>query len=320
MQEKCADKGVTPARARGTLLAWRASLLVGTLLTLAAVSHAEVRAELESALLDAGSALASFPGVASEPLREIRVNGARVLLRTYSVDAPLALLLDHYEAACRSRNYQMFRTLGHVVGGPVTPSARALATLATSSHRGADRGYVACADLGAGSHTEGLMNAVEQIASHGDLTGIGPLHYAYVERAEPDPTERSFVLVALATSDSLLGRMVPHAGHDAQGRDAPGVPRPDRMQRLLSAWEVNGPSGVFTYVTDAHTPRDLESFYRHALREDAWTLLERHASESIEIDGIRLLSAERGAQLTTILAHRSEQGRTILTILTSGSP
>lgn len=286
----------------------------------AALVARAARAEIDETLLDLGSDLMRFPGSLHGQVRDVRVNGARVSLRAQYVEAPVAQVLSHYENACAESNARVFRALGEAVGGPVSRAAPALGALATSSGRRGNRGYVACADFGASADLDGVLHQLLGLAHGDDLNEIGNLRYAYVEGDDGSGHERSFVVAIWTSSSSLLRRLVPPEGRDAEGRDIRGLPRPRDMQRLLSAWEVDGPSGVFSYVTDAHSSAELESFYRAVLPSHGWRVLHRHPGESIEIDGLRMLSAEKEQHLITVVAHPAEQARTILTILASEAP
>jgi hypothetical protein len=111
--------------------------------------------------------------------------------------------------------------------------------------------------------------------------------------------------------------MIPEGHSDAAGRDLAGVPRPLKSQRLLSAWEVDQPSGLALYRVSATAPARLESFYRTELSQLGWQIIERNPGEAIEIDGVRMLSAERHGRVITILSRPDEQGEVLLTILAS---
>jgi len=62
---------------------------------------------------------------------------------------------------------------------------------------------------------------------------------------------------------------------------------------------------------------ELESFYRTRLPRNGWTIVERHPSESIQVDGTHMLSAEQDNRLVTVLSHPGEASQTVLTILAS---
>lgn len=300
--------------------AFFAALVVGLLAVVTAMLAQAAHAEIDETLLDIGSDLMRFPGSQPGKVRDLRVNGARVSLRAESVDAPLDQVLSHYERACAEGHARVFRAVGEAIGGPVGRAAPALGVLATSSGRSSNRGYVACADFGAASDLQSVLHQLLGVSRSGDLDGIGTLRYTYVEADDSSGEERSFVLAIWASSSALVQKLVPMEGRDAEGRDLEGLPRPKDMQRLLSAWEVGSPSGLFSYVTDAHSPEELEAFYRAVLPIHGWRILHRYPGESTQIDRIRMLSAESRGNLITVLAHPAEHARTTLTILASEEP
>ena len=76
-------------------------------------------------------------------------------------------------------------------------------------------------------------------------------------------------------------------------------------------------SGVLVYRVVGTSAKALESFYRTELPRRGWTIIERDPSESIQIDSIRMLSAEKDNRLVTVLSDPGEPSQTILTILAS---
>ncbi|TFH30881.1 MAG: hypothetical protein E4H00_04395 [Myxococcales bacterium] len=110
---------------------------------------------------------------------------------------------------------------------------------------------------------------------------------------------------------------MPREDADAAGHDLVGVPRPPGSYRILSAWEERQPSGVLVYRVPAKSPAELELFYRVTLPQSGWTLIERNDSESVQVDGAHMLSAEKDNRLVTVFSRGGEASETILTILAS---
>lgn len=304
-----------PATAR-TLAALRFGFLIlaaGTI-GLALLLHS-ARAQINEALLELGAGMMAFPGT-HEEAREIQINGIRVWLRSQTVDAPLAEILEHYETACEKRDAGLSETLTKLLSMHAKPSSTlgAIAARGDSSHRS---GYVACIDMGsAAQDLEALGRRFMRFAQTGDLQEIGGLRYVYA-RASADSEQRTFVLTMWADSGFDLRRMLPLGSADAEGRDLPKVPRPRGARRILSAWEADRPSGVYVYLVKGRTTAELEAFYREELPRNGWTVIERHSGESIRIDDIRMLSAWKGGRLVTVLSHLGEMRETVLTLLAS---
>lgn len=273
------------------------------------------RAEMDETFLRLGSDLTRLRGVTSEGTREVQLNGARISFSAHSVEMPLGKVLDHYEEICQATNAVMFDALGDLVHGPVVHAATALGAIATSSVRRADRGYVACADFGSSSET--IVDRIFGLSLANEWGEVGRLRYVYAQRGRNRGHAKTFVFAMWTSSGAFLHRLVPSGARDAEGRDVPGIPRPRDTRRILSAWEVGGPSGIFTYVTKAHSAREIESFYRVFFDSQGWKILERHEAQETDVDHVRMISAERSQRLVTVLAHPDPRGRTIITILVS---
>ena len=139
----------------------------------------------------------------------------------------------------------------------------------------------------------------------------------FARRADASSENETFVFTMWADSGFNVSRILPAEGTDAEGFDLAGLPRLPGSQRILSAWEPGQPSGVTVYRVAASSAREAESFYRSELPKNGWTIIERHASESVEIDGAHVLSAEREGRAITIVSHTGEDSHTVLTVLAS---
>ena len=264
-----------------------------------------VRADVAEVLREVGDGAMQYPGVPREGVRQLWLNGARISFRAQTVDAALADVLAYYERLCAVR------------GAGLANRLRAIATQAARNDRG---GYVACLDMGDGPQDLGtLAKRFLRFSNTGDLHDLGGLRYVVARRAVSTSGEKTFLLAMWADSEVNLYRMLPHMGSDAAGRDLIGIPRPSGSQRVLSVWEDRQPSGVFIYRVAAKSAEQLEAFYRRELLRRGWRLIERFATETIRVDGIHMLSAEKGELLVTLLSHSSAASPTVLTILASES-
>jgi len=265
---------------------------VATVVTAALVLRS-ARADVAEALWGIGSRVMEFPGAPHEATRQLLVNGVQVSFRTQTVDAHLADVLAHYESNC---------------GTPI----------ATQSARNSHAGYVACLDVGdASSDLGALAHRLLRFSETGELRELGDPRYILARRVGSPAKETTFLLTMWAESAFNLYDMLPRSGADAAGHDLVGVPRPPGSQRILSAWEARRPSGVVVYRVGARSAQELESFYRSELRGNGWTIIERSPSESIQIDGTRMLSAEKDNRLVTVLARSIEASHAVLTLLAS---
>jgi hypothetical protein len=262
-----------------------------------------VRADVEDVLSGAGATILEYPGAPREGLRKLHLNGVRVSFRTQTIEAPLVDVLAHYETLCRTR------------GAGLADQLRTIATQTGGSDRA---GYVACLDMGDAPQSLGtLVSRFVSFSETGDLRELGALRYALARRITGNSRESTFLLTMWADSAVHLHRMLPHGGADAAGHDPVGVPRPLGSQRILSVWEDQQPSGIFVYRVTAKSAEELDAFYRSELPKHGWMVIERHPSESIEVDGIRMLSSEKDGRLVTVLSRSGGASPTVLTFLAS---
>lgn len=262
-----------------------------------AVLLGSARAELAGLL---GAETMSYPGAAPEPARLLRLNGVPVSFRTQIIAASLDEVLLHYQSLCAGRH------------------AGLAEWLSIQSVRSKDAGHVACLDMGDASRDlESLADRFVRFTQTGDMGALGGLRYMRARRVLDTPGDQTLVLTVWADSPFNLFQMLPADGADAGGSDVPAVPRPRSSQRLLSAWEAGSPSGFVVYRVPAESAANLISFYRNELPTSGWTIIERHLSESITIDDVRMVSAERGKRMVTVLARSTEASDTLLSILIS---
>lgn len=249
-----------------------------------------------------GADLMEYPGAPREPARQLVLNGVPISFRTQTVDASAEEVLDYYESICLSRN------------------AGFAAPLSAQSARNDQGGYVACLDTGgAPADLRSLASRFIRFAQSGDMSAMGGLRYARVQRVSD--SDASFLFAMWADSGLDLFQMLPTDEADSDGSDPIGVPRPPGSQRLLSAWEIGQPSRVFVYRTPrAAAELDFESFYRVELSKNGWTILERRSSESRAINGARMISAEREHRTVTVLSSAGGSSEGMVTILATEPP
>lgn len=261
----------------------------------ALLSHS-IGAQADEARHDVGAEVMRYPGELPERARQLVLNGVPVSFRTQAVHAPPERVLEHYRSLCARRS-----------NGFAVP-------LSAQSAGNSESGYVACLDTGhAPAGLVALAERFVRFAQTGDLSMMGGLRYAQARRAPGDAATFLFTMWADSAFD-LLG-MLPGSEVDAEGSDPLGVPRLPGSQRLLSAWESNQPSRVFVYRTQGTTELRVESFYRNGLLQNGWTILERRPSQSLTIDGARLISAERDGRTITVLVNPSESSDITATVL-----
>ena len=261
-----------------------------------------VQAQAHETMLRFGSTAMAFPGAKAPEPRTIAINGIAVSLRTQVIGASLTETIRHYQDLCASR------------GATSQWYGAVLSSLALRSATRENDGYVACVSIDSWSFSS-LAVRVAKFVESWDLADLGSPRYVYASRAHDQPEERTFVLTMWTDGPMSLRNLLPAGRHDAPGADPPGIPRPRGSQRILSATEVSEHAGVFSYRVPDRTPGDVEGDYRRDLSENSWRLLARGEGEMLEVDGIRMLSAERAQRLLTVIAHPSAHGGTTVTLL-----
>lgn len=253
-----------------------------------------VRASVGERLLGAGEEMMTYQGAPHEGVRRLRLNGIDISFRARAVDGRLEEVLRHYQMMCD-------RT-----------------AIAADAQRNRDTGYVACLATGdLPLDTSTVVERFVQFARTGKLLTLGGFRYAFAREVERHGDGKVFLFTAWSESSFDLARLLPSADGDAAGDDPAGLPRPPGTRRLLSASEIGRPSGVFVYRVEHHEIDDLRALYRRRLVAAGWSIVERNSGESIQLDDIRMIAAEKEGRLATVLLRPGDSGTPVLTILTS---
>jgi hypothetical protein len=62
---------------------------------------------------------------------------------------------------------------------------------------------------------------------------------------------------------------------------------------------------------------ELTQVYRRALSQRGWNILERNPHESIEVDDVLILSAEKGGRTLSVLVRAEAASPVVVTLLVS---
>ena len=288
----------------------------------AALAMKVVNAEVNEIMLGLGAELMAYPGGPDREAREINLNGAKVYVRTATVDATVKESLDHYQALCEARDGSLTEQLEDMLSThPAAPASGAkLGSISTRRLESGEAGYVACLDMGDEKRDlEVLIELFERFSKTGNLGDVGHLRYAYAKPVRGSNDTRTFLLTMWTESEVNLFKMLPMEGNDAAGRDVEGVPRPPHAQRILSSWETGQPYGVTMYGSKFQTATQLEAFYRHELPKQGWAFIESRPGESIQINGTRVIAVQKGERMISVLLNQSNEHTGLATILTSDS-
>jgi hypothetical protein len=269
------------ARASAVLL-----LLVGGA---TALVLGQARATLGERLLGFGAELPRWDSfrVASAP-RRLSLNGAELQLVSASTPLSATEALNRLERVCQARGGLLgAEHLSSLLRAPSAQAATLLQPLVRQES--ASRGTLACLDTGGALGVNELASRLSGFVQSGDLKDIGGLRYALAERVG----DRTSVLFIWSDGPLPLLRMFPKVG-DAPGFDAPGVPRPENSQRLLSAVELGAPYSFAAYRTSATLAP-----YQSTLKEAGFTVKEASPGTWL---------ARRGEQLLLVRSASTRSG------------
>jgi hypothetical protein len=253
-------------------------------------------------MLGLGSRVMVFPGDPLQEARTLQINGVNLHFRVQSVSAPIEDVIRHYQGVCAT---------GAGVRGTYGPL---IASLATRSRSNESEGYVACVDTGAGDFAT-LVRRLAKFSKTWDLADAGLPRYVYASRRSQHPKSRTLLLTMWADGSLKLRELLPLGEQDAKGADPASLPRLPGSRRILLARETGAPSRVYLYATPRIPIADIAAFYRRELSARGWALAERRPGEVTEIDGTRILNAERAGRSIALLVHPRELGQTLIAVL-----
>lgn len=171
-------------------------------------------------------------------LRTVIVNGARLWLRSGATADGIDTVLDAQRGPCRPRGAE-HNPIVHI--------------------RRADQGLIGCIVPQRG---QSRVESVRALFETQDLAALGELRVTWAMSSRGGTR-----YVAIASDGPLeLLRMFPEDG-DAPGIDVPGLPRPPRARRLLSARQEGAAPLLLSYQSSLALG-ELEARYIAALGED----------------------------------------------------
>lgn len=231
-----------------------------------------------------GAQLMRFAGAErqDEP-RQLVVNGMILHVSSGAAERSVGEVLDHFERTCRRRVSDGFVSAASLAGvsGPAVPAAsspegRGAAWVPVERQEDAERGLVACLDpMGRELSPAAVLGALERFLETGDLAAVGELRLVFARRGE----SRTAFLAIWTEGPTALLDAFPATG-DAPGRDVPGVPRPPRSRRILSAYEAETDPELAIYESDA-TAEATAEHYRDAMKALGYALdAERREPET----------------------------------------
>jgi len=279
-----------------------ASLLLSIAAPCAWLGLDALRARAHELAADAGAGMLAYgERHRLEGVHTLMLNGLALQLQAgTSTDAPQRVL-DVFAARCRTRAGQLPVQLQERARGKLPPLIAARAfdpVIQLTDERG---GFLGCLDLGAQRiEPSELLERARRFSADADVAELGALRYAWARRGP-----RATRYVAVWSDGPLpLARAFPANG-DAPGTDAPGLPRPERSRRVLSAWAVGAAPLLVAYEHHAPVETALAG-YAAALRASGQSV--QLGAPEPEPDRTRWLIAQRGDAAHAVIASARASG------------
>lgn len=266
-----------------------------------------VNAQVKNLMLTVGSQLMQLgePGAARPP-RTLMLNGTELRLRVQTArNRKLGEVLDTFERRCRERSGRFHELLTERSVELTQPQRELLDGVIRADAGRA--GMVACLDVGEARLGVGeLLERVHRFLRSGDVSDIGYVRYV---RAEQDGAD-VFLVMFWNDGPFNIRRMFPTSG-DAPGVDIPGLPRPPKSRRVLSAWEEGEGPALNLYEVEGMSADASDRHYRATLAEQGWHALNPESSGTRKTRGLMVM---RGG-LTAVLASSDTERGSLISVL-----
>jgi hypothetical protein len=272
------------------------------------------------------SALRYSDGRTMSETRTLSLNGADVRMATGSTRDSVRQVMDFYASQCREidgglsaqvREHSPFRNEIRTQlpeGLRNFMDVNEAATMIRFTTEG--EGFIVCLNVGRervdmNQFITRVMNAIQR----GDLTGASDFRYVYATRPSGDQTTQVVGFWSERTNMNLT-QMFPSAG-DAPGRAVPGLPRPQGMRRVLSAYESGTPQSYSTFVGTTPTAT-LESQLRRDLVAQGWQFMPLRRSPTRP--GEHLLAFERGRENVMFYLSQDRESTAVVQFAEEAAP
>jgi hypothetical protein len=284
--------------------------LTGFVMLLAAigvgVTYSRVRGQVGEQMISMGESLMRYERAERQDApRELRLNGQSLMLTSGTSPDDLDVVLDEFEARCRSHNADLQAQIR---------AASAQDLFVMREERG-DSGAIGCLDFGQEIGAAELLGRAARFRQSNDLHDLGDLRYVYARRL--DEGHGVHFLTFWTTGSLDFDEITGHGGNtDVPGEDVAGVPRPPRSRRIIDAYETGSDQRVVSYAGSSMTEWELEAFYRDALPRTGFHLVDPPAdAPTPQMDSI-LLAAERDERITFLVLDTDRHGHGVASVLT----
>jgi hypothetical protein len=310
-------KTPAPSRARRVLRTIATVVLVLVFAGVVAggwVYH-RARAQVSENLFDLGAQMMRYAQASHQDApRDLVLNEQLIRFSSGTARASADTVLDFFEARCENADGELgeqVASLREQHPDAIWPAAQSSSPVMREDD--GRHGYVACMDLGRTSlGVNELAERLQRFGETGDVHDVGDMRFVFVEEYEREGHTTTHFVTMWTNGSFDVKRMFPDDG-DAPGRDVEGLARPPRARRMLSGYERGQPYTLTVYQT-REDEAELESFYRDALADGGFSLLEMPERQARDVP--RTLIAEQGERMVTIvLATNPETGSATAAVL-----
>jgi hypothetical protein len=242
------------------------------------------------------------------------VNGQTLYIATTTTDESLPEVLDRYEAHCREHTggfTEEFAAVPPRVQDEIAkraPAAWSQRLGIVREQKGAE-GMVVCIAQPEGDGIRGFARRVTQFLDDGELSHLGNMRYAYVQRME---SGRTHVLTTFTEGSFNIYRVV--GSDDVRSREElAGVPLPADAVTAMTFRIEGMPYAVQSFAT-AETPDQVAAYYQRELPLRGW----EHVAGPGDLFG-NLVMRRNGITLLVTALQIEEGGRSHVAV-TEGAP
>lgn len=290
------------AKASARVIAYGTVVAMGV----SAIAARNAVADVESGSLRFGRDLEKVADLLGDT-KQVQLNGETMYFSQATTKEDLDTVLDRFEAHCNEDPAMRGVDWEDVAAATVKPQSESTANLGTFRKQQGNDGVVMC--FTRKDTTKTFVDAISDFNATHDFGSIGNLRYVHVSHS--DKQGKSAVQVVWTEGSFKVDKvMPPEDGTDAPGSDSPGLPRPERSQRILTATAAGTVYAVRMYRTNDSVDAALASYDAQMDAKD-WAIIQ--PPDAVRGDSVGHWYERDGAQ-TMVSVAKDADGRTVLTV------
>ncbi|HEY1954219.1 MAG TPA: hypothetical protein VGH28_01365 [Polyangiaceae bacterium] len=234
-----------------------------------ALSARNAVADVRSQSLELGRKLTGIQDLVSGS-HEYRLNGQSVYVSASESTDAVKDVLDRFESHCKQSRGLAAPEWNALVASkdapPEVASSDRFGIMRTEDHNAHD-GVVMCFTRENGARN--FVEAMQEFATTSDLHAFGDVRYVHAVRED----NRTLVQTVWTDGSFKLDAISTQRTHDAPGADLPGIPRPLRSTRVMTAEAVGTPYSARVYTSTAPAKEVLDT-YIGQMQAQGWMPVE----------------------------------------------